>query len=461
MRRLAVPEDTRAHVQDIVNVAAPAEGGCFCLLRAARGRHSRRLLVGEVLPPPADAWDDQHPDRLTPSARWISEVVSAANQQSCGLLFVHSHPDPRHPAGFSRVDRAALAALGPVMAQLLDGPFAAAIVHPAGWVAAEVDPAGSLHAADRVQAIGRTLCVLDPPVPVVRLVDDLDARQADALGAAHSVLRGLHVGVVGAGGLGSPAAEALQRMGVEQITLIDEDVLDTPSNGRRIFGSTAADLRAAVPPHKVDVVGRHLDGIDLGARVRRRPWDVRTERAFRQLLDCDVVLCTTDTHSSRAVLVDLAYAYGLPVLDVGVRVGARAGALGALVAEVRVLTPTTPCLWCRAAISADVVREELLPFDQRERLHREGYLVGGHGAPEPSVVALTMLGAGLVTCALLALISPDGKDIPDGYLVDGFFGDARPVGPAAPNGDCWCRQIAWQGDTAPITWLPEVATTNP
>ena len=71
-----------------------------------------------------------------------------------------------------------------------------------------------------------------------------------------------------------------------------------------------------------------------------------------------------------------------------------------------------------------MVREELLPKDQRERLARDGYLVGGHGGAEPSVVPLTMLGAGLVTCALLALISPDGADAPPSYLVDGFFGDA-------------------------------------
>jgi hypothetical protein len=160
------------------------------------------------------------------------------------------------------------------------------------------------------------------------------------------------------------------------------------------------------------------------------------------------------------VLVDLAYAYGVPVLDVGVRAGARDGALAGLAAEVRVLTPTTPCLWCRGVISADVVREELLPAEQLDQLRRDGYLVGTHGVPERSVVALTMLGAGLVTCALLALISPDGHDAPDGYVVDGFFGDAHSVGPTAPASDCWCRQIAWRGDDTGISWLPPEASAS-
>ena len=67
-------------------------------------------------------------------------------------------------------------------------------------------------AIDRVQALGRTLRVLDPPEPVLRRIDALDARQADALGAAHATVRDLRVGVVGGGGLGSPAAEALARI---------------------------------------------------------------------------------------------------------------------------------------------------------------------------------------------------------------------------------------------------------
>jgi hypothetical protein len=36
-------------------------------------------------------------------------------------------------------------------------------------------------------------------------------------------------------------------------------------------------------------------------------------------------------------------------------------------------------LWCRGTIAADIVREELLPAEQRERLERERYLVGGQG----------------------------------------------------------------------------------
>lgn len=160
----------------------------------------------------------------------------------------------------------------------------------------------------------------------------------------------------------------------------------------------------------MDVVGRHLDRLGLGVPVRRLFGDVRDEPVWRELLDVDVVLGCTDTHGSRAILNDLASGYLLPVIDVGVQAGAKKNAdLAALVAETSVLTPVTPCLWCRGRISAEVIRAENLPADQRDRLVREGYLVGGVGEPAPSVMALTALGAALATCALLAMLSSEGE----------------------------------------------------
>ncbi len=91
-----------------------------------------------------------------------------------------------------------------------------------------------------------------------------------------------------------------------ELILVDHDRLDTPSNVRRVFGSVAADLREAAPPLKVDVVGRHLEQLGLGVRIRRVGGDVRMEGVFRTVLDADIVLSGTDTHGSRAVINDLA-----------------------------------------------------------------------------------------------------------------------------------------------------------
>lgn len=458
MNRLALLEMDVGELLDILHAAEPRESGAFFLLREGRGVRGRRLLAVDPIFPADDAWEAQHEGLLRPNGRWISAAISRAITENAGLLFVHSHPDPEHPIGFSDLDLSAIRSLAETIGPILEGPFAAAVVHPEGWAAA-VTEARELVPVERIVCVGRTfrlLSLLDP-VPRRRTTDlpGMDDRQRDALGTVHDLLQQLDVGVGGLGGLGSPVAEQLVRMGVGSVTIVDHDLLDTPSNVRRVVGSTPADLMATGPPAKVDVVGRHLDQIGLGVPVRRIAGDVRHERVFRELLDTDIVICATDSHSSRAILNDLAIAYLLPVIDVGVQAGAKRNAdLAALVAEVSVLSPVTPCLWCRGRISAEVIRAENLPADQRERLVREGYLVGGVGEPAPSVMPLTALGASLATCALLGLLSKEGEVCPSGYWVDGLMGDSGETHPNEPDPACRCRNRIGAGDTMAPPFLP-------
>lgn len=458
MNRLVLPVATADQIRDLLFAAAPDESGCFCLLRQGQGERSTRLLVGEPLLPPTDeAWDTQHPDQLTPSARWLSACISAAIRHECGLLWVHSHPDPGFPTDFSAVDRRTLAVWAQTMPAMIDGPFAAAVVSPHGW-AAEVAVNGAMSPVEHVASVGRDLRSLDAPRIRASRPDALDTRQRDALGKAHDRLRALTVGLVGSGGLGSPLAEQLVRMGARKVVIIEHDRLDTPSNVRRVFGSRREHLNQVPPPAKVDVVGDHLDAIGLDTTVRRVAGDVRFEPVFRKLLDCDVVICATDTHGSRAVINDLATTYLLPVIDVGVRAGSRRnGELNALLAEVRVLTPVTPCLWCRNVLDPFIVRAENLPPKERAQLAAEGYLPGGFGEPEPSVVALTVLGAGLAACALLTLLSEEGDVAPSGYWIDGFLGDSRELDPTAPVAGCRCRDRLGRGDQELPSLLPNHA----
>lgn len=455
MIRLALLAVDVDEISSFLAASSPREQGCFLLLREGRGIDDRRYVAVDPILPPEDAWEIQEPDQLRPSARWISAVISRALEARAGLMFVHAHQDPGHPPALSATDIQAMKALGSAIGPMLDGPFAAAVVHPHGWAAAVFGDDGLLP-VDSILAIGRTVRWLagsmrEEPAPVA----PLDARQRDALGRAHDILRALTIAVVGVGGLGSPIAEQLVRMGVRRVILVDDDVLDTPSNLRRVFGARAVDMRATESPRKVDVVGRHLDGIGLDTEIVRVFADVRTSAGFRSLLDADVVLNATDTHGSRATVNELAPAYFIPVVDVGVRAGAKAnGDLAGLAAEVRVLTPTTPCLWCRKTISADMVRAENLPASERDRLIKEGYLIAGVGEPEASVAALTVLGAGLATSAMLGLLTEEGEACPSAYVVDGLFGDGLELEPTEPIAGCRCRRRIGLADSEPPPLLP-------
>src|SRR6266700_2746355 len=125
----------------------------------------RRLLAADPLFPTGDAWEAQQRDQLRPSARWISSAVSKAITEHAGLLFVHSHPDPGHPIGFSPTDRSSISSLAQTIAPMLEGPFAAAVVHPEGWAASLVEH-GEFVPVERIVSVGRTLRLLSPLQPV-------------------------------------------------------------------------------------------------------------------------------------------------------------------------------------------------------------------------------------------------------------------------------------------------------
>jgi hypothetical protein len=436
---------TAKAIEAHVDASAPLEEGAFVLLRQGKGNEGTRLIASGLLLPPKGAWEIQERNRLRPSAQWLSAVIGQSIESNSGLLFVHSHPKGVGDAGLSVLDKESFEELARVIAPMLDGPFAAAVIHEGIWAAQAWD-GGSLHPVERIWAVDRVMRLMSalPPTDV----NELDGRQQDALGHIHDRLRHLDVAIVGSGGLGSPIAEQLVRMGVRRLELIDSDVLDTPSNVRRIFGATMSDLKATTALRKVDVVGRHLRQLGFDTDIRLRFADVRSERAFRALLDADVVLSATDTHGSRTVLNYLGAGYFLPVVDVGVRAAARLpSVLSGLFAEVRTLTPTTACLWCRGTLRAELIRAENLPAAERERLGREGYLPEGFGQPAPSVTALTVTAAGLAGCALLTLLSEEGNVASPAFWVDALLGDAAEVKPSEPRSGCRCRRFLGLGDS--------------
>lgn len=452
MLRFAILQEAADAINQHLMVAAPSEDGAFCLLWEGKGQRGRRLIASRPFLPGPNAWERQGPDMLRPTAQLVSAAVSRAIEARSGLLFVHSHPDPYHPPGLSGADYSAFETLARTLAPMLDGPFAAAVIHPSGWSSVVWTDAGPIE-VEQIVSVGRTIRFLTRlPVPAP---SDLDVRQRDALGVVNDRLRALAVAVVGSGGIGSPIAEQLVRVGVREVTLIDADLLDTPSNVRRMFCTKVSDLRQENPPAKVDVIGSFLDGLEFGVPIRAIRGDVRYEHVFRELLDADVVLLATDTHSSRATVNELAYSYLLPVIDAGVRVGSKTnGNVAGLLAEVRVLTPVTPCLWCRRTLDPETIRVENLFAEDRDRQRREGYIVNnGADAPVPTVTPLTVLASGMSMCALLALLSEEGEVCPSGYWFDGMLGDSRVIGPDQPLANCRCRTRLGLGDSGALPFL--------
>ena len=173
----------------------------------------------------------------------------------------------------------------------------------------------------------------------------------------------------------------------------------------------------------------------------------------RALLDVDVVFCGTDNHASRSILNDLASAYFVPMIDCGVRPATNEHVLQGLLAEVRVVVPGGPCLWCMRAISQRVVWQENLPAEDLEALRREDYVQGMTGLPVPSVVAVTVLGSGMATCALLGILGGSPEQLVPAYWMDGLLGDGRPLPESVVDPACRCRDVFGLADQAQIPFM--------
>src|SRR5712691_595961 len=167
MNKLALISVDVDELHEILHAAEPYESGAFLLLRESRGALGRRLLAVEPIFPTGDVWERQGEGQLRPSARWISMAVSKAVDARAGLLFIHSHPDPNYPIGFSPIDRSSILALAKTLGPIIDGPFGAAVVHPEGWAAAVVEE-GGLVSVERITSVGRTFRLLNPVEPFPR-----------------------------------------------------------------------------------------------------------------------------------------------------------------------------------------------------------------------------------------------------------------------------------------------------
>jgi tRNA A37 threonylcarbamoyladenosine dehydratase len=130
--------------------------------------------------------------------------------------------------------------------------------------------------------------------------------------AAHARLRSSRIAVVGVGGVGSWAAEALARSGVEQITLIDLDHI-AESNANRQIQALGGEFGKA----KVVAMAQRIESINPRARVICIEEFVCEDNVSALMRDLDLVLDCIDQVSAKAALIAHARAIGLRVITCG------------------------------------------------------------------------------------------------------------------------------------------------
>ena len=353
-----------------------------------------KFLARQVVPVPEDEVVESTPTRVTWTTRSFVKLLKEAERTGQVVAIVHNHP-----AGFPKFSsqddanepdllQGAINRNGP------DTRLLSLIMTPDGRLTGRVWRHPSKTGHDPLATIRVVGSRFDLHYPERGIAVNMRAfhRQALAFGAAlNQDLRKLRVCIVGCGGTGSAVAMLLARLGVGQILLIDNDIVDQ-TNLNRLHGAKQADADAMRP--KVDVVARAITELGLGVRAAPINAWVGDPACRDALKCCDVIFGCTDDHDGRAFINRFAYYYFAPVIDIGLAIDvsdATVPEINALDGRVTVLMPEHTCLMCREVINPKVAADQALKRKkpaEYERRKAEAY-VFGEGDPSPAVVTFT------------------------------------------------------------------------
>ena len=135
------------------------------------------------------------------------------------------------------------------------------------------------------------------------LVDEIGIEAQQRFLDAHAI-------VIGAGGLGSPAAMYLAAAGVGEITLVDADSVDLTNLQRQILHVTAS-----VGTPKVDSARDALTALNPGVKINTVAIRVGTDWLNTHVPCATVVLDCTDNFATRHAINAACFANGIPLVS--------------------------------------------------------------------------------------------------------------------------------------------------
>ena len=365
------------------------EEACLALWRRGDGCNRYTGILGEVVLP-QDGDRDLH-GNVTVQGGYLNRVVDRALQMNAGIAVLHSHPGPGWQAlsGMDEdtestivapfVRETGLPLLGMTMGS--DGVWSARF-----WQRSEGGRFQPSYCTD-VRRVGPRHTGADSPPdthpPYARRTGLI--RTLDCWGlATQARLARTHVCIVGVGSVGSIVVEALARTGLEEMTIIDEDLVEEKNLDRLIYAD-----RYCIGLRKVDLAAARARRVSTARRpvVRAVPLSIRTERAYRMAADADIIVCCVDNAEAREVLNHIAYANCLPLIDGGVLVDSEERLLSAKW-RVNLVGPDMRCLRCRGQYTSSDARDERMGLRRRGRYVDEE----ADNGPEPGQNTIAFCG---------------------------------------------------------------------
>lgn len=324
---------------------------CFALWNPSRGAGRTSALIESVVLP--QAGDRSVHGNAAFNPQYVERVVGEALKSGCGIAFLHSHP-ARGWQNMSPDDVAAEKLLAPTVMGATGLPIVGLTLgaRDGAWSARfwEKRAPGQYqrHWCENVRVVGQGLKVhyyddiLPPPIHAPTQIRTVSAWGKDA----QADMARLRIGIIGLGSVGSIVAEALARMGIVNVTLIDFDTFKE-HNLDRTLNAFQEHSRGNLSKVSIAAQAIKRSATARGFSVSSFEYSVCEEPGYRRALDCDVLFSCVDRPWARSVLNFMAYAHLIPVIDGGLHIGrTRAGKLRGADWKAHVAGPHNRCLLC-------------------------------------------------------------------------------------------------------------------
>lgn len=144
-------------------------------------------------------------------------------------------------------------------------------------------------------------------------MDKINLCRAEMLLGAQAMnkLAASRVAVFGIGGVGSYCAEALARMGIGNITIVDDDVVAPSNLNRQLYA-----LQSTVGQPKVDIAAARINDINPDCIVtKKRIRYAENVASDFDMRDYDYVVDAVDTVSAKLLLVQKCHDANVPIVS--------------------------------------------------------------------------------------------------------------------------------------------------
>ena len=335
---------------------------CFALWRPSTGQLRCAALIDEIILPRKNERLLHGGASFDPG--YLSRALKMAIVEKAGLAFMHSHPS----SGWQNMSPLDIEAERDVIAYPAGAtglPLVGLTIGKDGYWSARFwekrDGDMRRHWCEKVRIAGPKRCrfhfndsLSRPPSRKANLKRTFDTWGRES----QEMIARLRFGVVGLGSVGCIVAEALARIGATKVTLIDHDHVEEHNLDRLLYGT-----RNDIGKRKVDLAAKAMrrNATAEHIEVTSIPISVREEFAYRNALDCDILLCCVDSPVARDILNYIAHAHLIPVIDAGVAVeiDPRSGGLHSAHWRTHLVTPYHRCMRCNGQYDSSMVVMEL------------------------------------------------------------------------------------------------------